>query len=77
MLFLGSEGESDYCAVHFINNGVDVYGRNVKIQFHGTQSSISYYKCKLDSNPFVRCKLTNTYTTRVKEGNTHFFSSCR
>ena len=33
-----------------------MYGCNVKVQFHGTQSSISYYMCKLDSNPFIRCK---------------------
>ena len=68
-LFLGSEGDNDYCAAHFINNGIEVYGQSVKIQFHGTQSSISYYMCKLDSNPFVRCKSVYTLTVHPNSHN--------
>ena len=49
--------EDDYCAVHLINEGVEVEDRSVKVQFQGTRSTVSHYMCKLDDRPFVRCKL--------------------
>lgn len=54
---MSTGSEDDYCAVHLINEGVVVEGRSVKVQFQGTRSTVRYYICKLDSGPFVRCKL--------------------
>ena len=43
------------CAVHLINTGVLVDGRNVSIQFQGS-SNVRSYLCKIDDSNFRTCE---------------------
>ncbi len=42
----GDSGDEQFCAVHLINEGVTIDGRNVSIFFRGTET-VDSYVCKL------------------------------
>ena len=43
------------CAVHLINDGVSVNGRQVTIEFSGTQDS-TYFRCHIDGSKSQYCR---------------------
>ena len=43
------------CAVHLINDGVSVNGRQVTIEFSGTQDA-AYFQCRIDGSKPTYCR---------------------
>ena len=49
------------CAVHLINDGVSVNGRQVTIEFSGTQDS-TYFQCSIDGSKSKYCRSPLRYS---------------
>lgn len=55
-LFIIGE-DSSSCAIHLMNDGISIDGRNVSIHFVGIGPVESYF-CRIDRSPFLPCEFS-------------------
>lgn len=53
---LGDDDTAGSCGVNLINEGMEVSGECVRVQFTGC-GPVQSYQCKMDKKPFTPCEL--------------------